>query len=183
MKINKVRQLIYWSYANLAMAHSAVAQGKDRYSGVNFMIRSRLYKGLIDGKMNIRSMFDDEKVKLLSSNRCCYCGVEEKLAIDHLIPQFLGGNDSSDNFVYACKTCNSSKGKKDMMEWMTSKGKFPPLMVLRRYLKLVHEYCSENELLDYNLEEMENIYVPFKQEFIPIDFPQPEKLVLIASQK
>lgn len=65
-RYNTLKELIYWSYSNLAMAHSAVVKKQDNYSSFYFMIRSRLYKGLNTGTMNIRSFFDDEKIKLQS---------------------------------------------------------------------------------------------------------------------
>ena len=43
-KYSTVRELIYWSYANLAMAHTAVEQ--EKYERFNYMIRSKLFKGL-----------------------------------------------------------------------------------------------------------------------------------------
>ena len=180
-KKEKVNELLYWSYANLAMAHSGVVKGQQKYSGVNFMIRSRLYKGLINGTMNIGTMFDDEKIKLNNANRCCYCGEKVKLSIDHLIPRILGGVDCSDNLVYACKTCNSSKGKKDLMEWMDSKGKFPSLMILRRYLKLVISYCEDKGLMSARLDDIDRKSLPFRLEYIPVDFPQPGQLVMVVT--
>lgn len=110
-----VREKLFWSYSNLAMAHSALAEGQSAYKQLNFIIRSRLYKGLMTGTMNIHTLLDDEKVKLEVGKHCSYCGVEGKLALDHLIPRFSGGQDTGDNLIYACRSCNSSKGKLDLM--------------------------------------------------------------------
>lgn len=63
-----------WSYANLAMAHAAVAQGEQTYRTLHYMIRSRLHKGLREGKMQIASLAEDEKLKLVLPQACCYCG-------------------------------------------------------------------------------------------------------------
>jgi len=38
--------------------------------------------------------------------------------IDHVIPLFSGGNNSMENIVPACTSCNSSKGKKSLLIWM-----------------------------------------------------------------
>ena len=46
MEITTVGELLHWSYANLAMAHSAIEAKADNYGRIQFMIRSRLYKGL-----------------------------------------------------------------------------------------------------------------------------------------
>lgn len=151
-KIETVRHLIYYSYANLAMAHSAVDKKQEEYERLNFMIRARLFKGLKDGTMNMRTIFDDEKIKLLTGQICNYCGSTEKLSLDHIFPQRFGGKDNADNLIFACRICNSSKGKKDLMEWMSLRDQFLPLMIIRRYLKLTFNYCSDNELLDKTLK-------------------------------
>ena len=81
-KRNTVREVVFWSYANLAMAHSAVEKQQDSYTRMSYIIRARLYKGLIDETMNIRSLFDDERVKLSIGLRCSYCGSTENLSLD-----------------------------------------------------------------------------------------------------
>ena len=57
-KIETVRELIYYSYANLAMAHTAIDKKQEKYGTFNFMIRAKLFKGLKDGTMNMRTIFD-----------------------------------------------------------------------------------------------------------------------------
>jgi 5-methylcytosine-specific restriction endonuclease McrA len=44
------------------------------------------------------------------ARRCRYCGSSEGLTIDHVVPVAANGDDSADNLVVACKTCNSRKG-------------------------------------------------------------------------
>ena len=67
--------------------------------------------------------------------------------MDHLISKKKGGPDHGENMVWACRPCNSSKGATDVLEWFGRKGTFPPLLLLRRYLKIAHQYCSERDLL------------------------------------
>jgi len=45
-------------------------------------------------------------------SRCVYCGSEDNLVIDHLIPLLLGGDNEPDNLVAACRKCNSGKAGK-----------------------------------------------------------------------
>lgn len=182
-KIETVRELIYYSYANLAMAHTAVDKKQEKYERFNFMIRAKLFKGLKDGTMNMRTIFDDEKIKLQTGQVCNYCGSSEKLALDHIFPQKYGGKDDAENLIFACRICNSSKGKKDLMEWMNFRGQFLPLMIIRRYLKLTFNYCNTNNLLDNNINDLKTMELPFKIEFLPTEFPKPNELVLNITEK
>ena len=182
-KIEIVRELIYYAYANLAMAHAAVDKKQEKYVMYNFMIRAKLFKGLKDGTMNMRTIFDDERVKLQTGQICNYCGSTEKLALDHIFPQKYGGQDNAENLIFACKTCNSSKGKKDLMEWMAYRGEFLPLMIIRRYLKLTFKYCNENGLLDKKIEDLKGLELPFKIELLPTNFPKPNELKLNIETK
>jgi hypothetical protein len=177
-KIETVRHLIYFSYSNLAMAHTAIEKKQEKYEIFNFMIRAKLFKGLKDGTMNMRTIFDDEKIKLQTGQICNYCGSADKLALDHIFPQKFGGKDDAENLIFACRTCNSSKGKKDLMEWMAFRAQFLPLMIIRRYLKLTFNYCNENGLLDKQIEELKGMELPFRIDLLPTSFPRPNELTL-----
>lgn len=41
---------------------------------------------------------------------CQYCGSKKKLTIDHIIPKCRGGQDTWENMVVACSSCNVKKG-------------------------------------------------------------------------
>lgn len=181
--IDTVRELIYSSYSNLAMAHTAVDKKQKKYDRLNYMIRAKLFKGLKEGTMNMRTIFDDEKIKLQTGMVCNYCGSSENLSLDHIFPQRFGGKDDAENLIYACKTCNSSKGKKDLMEWMDFRGEFLPLMIIRRYLKLTFNYCNQHGLLDKNTDELFDMELPFRIDLLPIKFPKPTELVLNITEK
>jgi len=182
-KIESVRELIFYAYSNLAMAHTAIEKNQEKYGPFNFMIRAKLFKGLKDGTMNMRSIFDDEKIKIKIGQICNYCGSTEKLALDHIFPQKYGGKDNGENLICACKICNSSKGKKDLMEWMIYRKQFLPLMIIRRYLKLTYSYCTDYGLLDKTIEEVKELELPFKIELLPTSYPKPTELVLTITEK
>lgn len=50
--------------------------------------------------------------------RCFYCNAERPLTADHIIPRAHGGGDEASNLVPACRTCNSSRQKKPMAEFL-----------------------------------------------------------------
>lgn len=167
-----VREQIAFSYSNLACAHSALKRGARKYATVDYMIRAKLRRGLIDGSMRMRSLYDDERIKMVAPQACYYCGSTQNLCADHLIPRIRGGSDESDNLVWACRSCNSSKGKRDLLEWLRSKGRFPPVLLLRRYTKIVTRYCERHGLLDLKLDQLGDEHaMPFDVRMLPTRFP------------
>lgn len=176
--IETVRQHIAWSYANLARAHAAVEAGAVSYKPTHHMIRARLFKGLTTKTMAMRTFYDDEKVKLNYPQACCYCGKMDALTIDHLIPKIKSGPDYSDNLVWACRSCNSSKRDRDLLDWCRRKKKFPAILLLRRYLKLVARFCDAHALLDTLLVDASHHSLPFELDLLPYDFPELKTLVL-----
>lgn len=176
MEIATVSDLLFWSYANLAMAHAAVTSKAEKYGRTHFIIRSRLYGGLRKDSMQLGPLADDERLKMLLPQSCCYCGSKEFLAADHLIPLKKGGANTGDNLVWACRTCNSSKCATDALEWLAKRQQFPPLLLLRRYLKLAIELSREKGIMDMALSEVPEL--PFALSAIPTTFPQPKDLQL-----
>lgn len=176
MEPKTIKELLYWSYANLAMAHAAVTKKDNKYGRTHFVIRSRLYKGLNEETMSTGDLAEDEKLKLFLPQACCYCGSKEQLAADHLIPTKRGGENKGENLICACRTCNSSKGAKDMLEWLNEKGQFPSLLLLRRYLKLAIELCQNKEIMNTELSTAPEL--PISLSAIPRHFPQPNQLKL-----
>ncbi len=77
MEITTVGELLHWSYANLAMGHSAVSAKCDKYGRRHFMIRARLYSGLNKHTLSIGPLADDERLKMVLPQACCYCGSRE----------------------------------------------------------------------------------------------------------
>jgi hypothetical protein len=177
-KISTVGEALYWAYANLAMAHAAVVAGESQYGRTHFMIRSRLFKGLMEGTMDLGALVEDERLKLRLPQACCYCGSKDHLAADHLISRKSGGLDVGDNLIWACRSCNSSKGALDLMVWTERIGRFPSVLLLRRYLKLAIGTCRDRGLMDLPLQEAPSCNLPFDIARIPTTFPAPDELRL-----
>lgn len=135
-EIETVGELLFWSYANLAAASVAETRGLTEYDTTCWMVRAKLFKGLLHGTMKLGTLFAD--VREMPSDRCAYCGSgpPPKLHGDHLIPRSRGGPESGDNLVWACRPCNSSKCARDLLEWYATRDAVPPLLVMKRYLKL-----------------------------------------------
>jgi len=170
-----IGESLYWSYANLAMTHAALNDGARKCGRVHFMIRAKLHKGLRTGNMNMGALAEDEKLKLVLPQACCYCGATMGLSVDHLIPSKRGGPNEGDNMVWSCKSCNSSKGAKDMLVWLGQRDQFPPLLLLRRYLKLAVRICQERQVMDTPLDAPIP-ELPFALDRVPHQYPAPSKV-------
>jgi 5-methylcytosine-specific restriction endonuclease McrA len=58
-----------------------------------------------------------QHIKEQWNHQCAYCGSEENLTIDHIVPQCKGGMDFSKNVVCCCHSCNQSKGHEYWKLW------------------------------------------------------------------
>ena len=171
-----VSEHLAWAYANLSMAEKAVYDGADKYGRTHFMIRSRIYREMTAGRMSPRSMMRDQRIRMKLPQQCIYCGAEEDLAVDHVVPRHRGGGDGGDNAVWACRSCNSSKSGRDLFEWWTStRGGVPPLFVVRIYMKQAIVYVDEVGIGDSPLHEAGEH--PYRFALIPTEYPPPSGLI------
>ncbi len=49
---------------------------------------------------------------------CVYCDRAERLSLDHLTPEELGGTHEPTNLVTSCFSCNSARGCKTLRAWL-----------------------------------------------------------------
>lgn len=176
-----IREKIFWSYANLARAHAALEDGALKYKKIHHIIRNRLYNGLVSDEMSIGSLVDDERLKMTTAQACQYCGSTLNLAVDHLIPKIRGGSNDANNLVWACRSCNGSKQGRDMLSWMATREDFPSIFVLRRYLKIVAQYCEDHDYMHLPLGKANELDTPFDLNLLPTKFPPLSELKLLVS--
>ncbi len=160
--VDTVRRLIYWQYAVL-IARAAGFDG-------NYGFAVSRYKKLESGEMSWSSSIRDYEKELDKGRVCVYCGSKTGLSTDHIVPISRAGVDprigalldSSDNCVCACKTCNSSKGSRDVFEWYGPERVTEiPKLVLSKFLKLsyrLHETQGTLDLQDPNMDGLLDIY-------------------------
>jgi 5-methylcytosine-specific restriction endonuclease McrA len=58
-----------------------------------------------------------KEIKEKWENQCAYCGSEENITLDHIVPQCKGGLDIKTNVVACCHSCNQSKGHEHWKLW------------------------------------------------------------------
>jgi len=138
--VKTIKDLIFYQYAKI-IASSA------KISGPKF-IMSRM-KLLSSGEIKMSLILRELKIQM-SGKKCCeYCQSTDSLSWDHLIPRIKGGPDTAENGVWACRSCNSSKGSKGIYEWygLDRKDEIPRLIV-GKYLKLLYEIHENKGSLD-----------------------------------
>ena len=59
----------------------------------------------------------DKEYKRLYASPCSFCGVKEKITMDHIIPISRSGNHSIGNLQPLCRKCNSSKKTRFISEY------------------------------------------------------------------
>lgn len=83
---------------------------------------------------------------------CCpYCDCKGPLSQEHIIPLELSGPSSPHNIIFSCKSCNSSKGSNDLIDWwknkLNKKLDDPPRIPAAIYLKLCYDIHKMNHTL------------------------------------
>ena len=150
------RQLLHVAYARM-YRHNMVARGVNRTAAW----RKSMWqlRELDAGEKSIAEFSSTAAERRKRNPTCVYCSAHGS-DTDHLIPRLRGGPEDADNQVPACRSCNSSKGSKDVFTWAETKGFFP-LEIGKRYIRLAWLWSSRMELLDVPLDELRAANPPF----------------------
>ena len=178
-KYQTFADLLYASYSGLQMLAFAFGKGKNRCDKDCYAFRQSVIRKLKAGEMKIGDLYRNIVRQMTSPHDACwYCGRSVSdcgpLTADHIFPRMKGGEDISDNLIMVCRSCNSSKGAKDLLAWYHERGEFPPLRVLVHYLKLVNQYAIANDLLNQSLDALDELDLPFDFHYFPRAYPHPE---------
>ena len=92
---------------------------KNNREKVNFLKRMYMYRrkqtikgaGIYPSLERIKRLYED------FLNLCAYCGLNKADTIDHIIPLTKGGTNGIENLLPACRSCNSQKRDKLLVEW------------------------------------------------------------------
>jgi len=81
----------------------------DGSSEVQPALEPRAYQEVVRERWSI-PLGVRQRVLLRDHGRCRYCGSEDGLELDHIVPIALGGSNRISNLATSCHACNSSKG-------------------------------------------------------------------------
>jgi len=83
------------------------------------------------------------------NHTCQYCGSTKRLTIDHVIPRCKGGQDTWENLVVACSTCNTKKSD-TLLEQTNMKLTRKPRAPYNKMQFILHD-CTIKEWKEYTL--------------------------------
>lgn len=69
-----------------------------------------------------------QRVRDLTDGRCVYCESElgDEWHVDHMVPHSQGGPDNFTNYVPACKSCNTTKHARHVVEFIRNGKRYWP---------------------------------------------------------
>jgi len=152
----RVEDIIFYYYAKLIIAPSAGLKGNYR-----FIIHT--YKRLKSGEIRM-SDYERELFHLANMpNICAFCGsTSARCQTTHLVSKSIDVRPGIHNLVYACESCNISKGQKDLVEWWCNELKKPrdelPRVPLGLYLKIAYELHKINFSLGKSCQSLEKLF-------------------------
>ncbi len=167
---------LHYAYANMQMLIMAISTGREKFDRTCFMVRSKAFKSYRTKQWHIQDLHINNVWKMMNGEYCWYClskFQKQELTIEHIFPRSKGGSNDIDNIVLVCKSCNSSKQALDVLEWfIDTKKEWPKPYVFAYYLKLVYLYAVRNNLLDLTSEEIDQLALPFKYQYLPLRYSE-----------
>ena len=141
--VKSLKDLIFWQYSKIISESAGV--GKKSYGFVMDRFK-KLRSGEITWSTSIREYVKERE----KADQCIYCGREKKLTVEHILPRSRGGPDSSDNAVFVCRECNSSKGDRRLYEWYDLERRYElPRIAEGKYLKLLFDLHEKMGTLEF----------------------------------
>jgi len=140
--VKTIREEILYEYAKLI--------SRSAYGTLQRGFITERFQKLRDGEITISDTIREWEREQQLPKECVFCGTTDDLTTEHLIPINRGGDDSADNLVLSCRTCNSSRGDKGVFEWLGLEKKDRlHRLVAGKYLKqllTVHERSHTLEI-------------------------------------
>ncbi|MGO8878527.1 MAG: HNH endonuclease [Desulfomonilaceae bacterium] len=104
--VKNIRDEIFYEYSKMI--------SKRVYGEFNHGFIGNSVKDFRSGKKTMSGTIREWEAESSSTKECAFCGAVDGLEMDHVIPKSLGGPDDSNNLVWSCGSCNSSRGNKTM---------------------------------------------------------------------
>ena len=165
-----VRDLIYYQYAKIIARRAFSSEDGVVAKKTHYGFIKKTFRELTEGQMSWSEITREDWQFVQSEQKCIYCGKEDNLSQEHIVPRSLRIKPDCEccdviqgihNQIWACRSCNSSKGVKGLYEFYKElypgKRKYfdliPPLLE-KKYLKTIyncHECAATLDKEDINM--------------------------------
>jgi hypothetical protein len=162
--VKTIQDLIYYQYAKvIARRAFSMPNGKETKQQ-HYGFVKQTFRELKSGVKSWSEIMREDKQFVEAEKRCVYCGAENDLQWEHIVPKSLRIKPQCQtcetiqgihNQIWACKGCNFAKGTKGLYEFY--KEKYPgerkfydliPTLLEKKYLKTIINCHKCAETLD-----------------------------------
>jgi hypothetical protein len=148
--VRTIREEILYEYAKLI--------SRSAYGSLQRGFITERFGKLRDGEITISGTIREWEREQELPKLCVFCGSTTNLTTDHLIPVNKGGDDSADNLVLSCSSCNSSRADKGVFEWLGLKKKDDlHRLVAGKYLKQLMQLHEQRGTVDIHKDQVEQL--------------------------
>lgn len=148
--VRTIREEILHEYAKLI--------SRSAYGTLQRGFITERFRKLRRGEITISGTIREWEREQELPRQCVFCGFRTDLTTDHLIPVNKGGDDSADNLVLSCSSCNSSRGDKGVFEWLGLKKKDDlHRLVAGKYLKQLLQLHDQHGTLDVRKDQVNQL--------------------------
>jgi ribosomal protein L37AE/L43A len=162
--VKTIRDLIYYQYAKIIARRAFKAANGKEAKAQSYGFIKQTFGELKSGAKSWSDITREDWQFVEAQKKCIYCGKEEDLHKEHIVPKSLGIRPDCEtcdtiqgihNQIWACRECNSSKGAKGLYEFFKEKypgeRKFYDLiepLVEKKYLKTIYNCHNCAQTLD-----------------------------------
>lgn len=168
--VHTIREELLYEYAKLMSR--TVFKGK-----LNYGFITDRFKALRSGEITMSGTIREWQREQELPKECVFCRSNQHLSMDHLIPRNRGGKDIADNIVWACQTCNASRGDKGIYAWLGLKKKDNlHRLVAGKYLKELYSLHDEQDTLSIQKNEIQILCERCRNEGVCVEWDTIQEL-------
>ncbi len=153
-KRKTVREVLFYEYAKIIANRVLETDEKSSKSEKELkqywgFVRNK-FESMKRGRITPSGVVKENKMLVQKDGqRCAYCGSTSQLQWEHIVPLSLGGPDTIDNLVRACRTCNLTKGNKTPSELYENRWHQIPRIIRGKYIKVLLAEHEKQGTLDW----------------------------------
>jgi 5-methylcytosine-specific restriction endonuclease McrA len=168
--VDSIEDMIFYQYAKIIVKSAKKFDDGESAKKNDFGLIHNRFKDLKSGKIVWSDILREDMQFVESDKKCFYCGDVDSITKEHIVPRSFAINErcgtcdaiqSVHNIIWACKSCNSSKGTKGLYHYYQEKlsgdKKFYdhiPTLLEKKYLKTIYRCHQCNGTLKIKQENL-----------------------------